>query len=95
MIKTYKNAKTQRVHESGNPKGFKGLNGERAEKVLDILAAADNLNALPALAGYRVHKLSGDRAGQWSITVNLPWSVCFTPSKDGWTDVEIVDYHKG
>lgn len=93
MIKTYKNSKTKRVHETGTSRGFKGLNGERAARILDLLEAADSLNDLPTLNSYRLHKLSGDRKGQWSITVNLPWAVCFTPSKDGFTNVEITNYH--
>jgi addiction module HigA family antidote len=24
-----------------------------------------------------LHKLSGDRAGQWAMTVNCPWPICF------------------
>ncbi len=94
MIKKYKNAKTRRVHETGHPKGFKGLDGKRAVRVLSLLAAADTLKELPRLASYRLHKLSGDRAGQWSLTINLPWVVCFTPDRGGgWRDVEITDYH--
>jgi plasmid maintenance system killer protein len=35
----------------------------------------------------------GDRRGQWAITVNGPWRICFR-FKDGNADeVEIVDYH--
>ena len=94
MIKNYKNAKTRRVHETGGAKGFKGLDGRRAVRVLNLLAATDTLKDLPRLASYRLHKLTGDRAGQWSLTINLPWVVCFTLDKDnGWRDVEITDYH--
>ncbi len=94
MIKSYKNAKTRRVHETANPRGFKGLDGQRAVRVLNLLGAADRLNELPRLASYRLHKLAGDRAGQWSLTINLPWVVCFTPDgAGGWRDVEITDYH--
>ncbi len=69
MIKNYKNAKTRRVHETGDPKGFKGLDGERAVRVLNLLAVADTLKDLPRLASYRLHKLGGGRAGQWSLTI--------------------------
>jgi proteic killer suppression protein len=24
-----------------------------------------------------LHKLTGDRAGQWAMTVNGPWRICF------------------
>ena len=94
MIKSYRNAKSRRVHESGKPKGFTGLDGQRAVRVLNLLAAADRLSDLPRLASYRLHKLSGNRAGQWSLTVNLPWVICFRPDgAGGWRDVEITDYH--
>ena len=94
VIKAYKNAKTRRVHETSSSKGFKGLDGERAVRVLNLLVAAETLNELPRLASYRLHKLSDDRAGQWSLTVNLPWVVCFTPDDaGGWHNVEITDYH--
>lgn len=94
VIKSYRNAKTRRVHDTGAPKGFKGLDGPRAVRVLNLLAAADRLRDLPRLASYRLRKLRGDRARQWSLTVNLPWVVCFTPDRaGGWRDVEITDYH--
>ncbi len=94
MIKGYKNAKTRKVFETGKPKGFRGLDGKRAVRVLNLLNNAVTLDALPNLAAYRLHKLSKGRKGQWSLTVNLPWVVCFTPAKGGgWENVEITDYH--
>lgn len=94
MIKSYRNAKTRKVHQTGNPKGFRGLNGKRAALLLDVLDAAEAIDQLPRLAAFRLHKLSRDRKGQWSMTINLPWVVCFTPLKGGgWVEVEIVDYH--
>ena len=94
MIRTYKNAATRRIHETGNPRGFSGLDGRRAVRVLDLLEAADRVVDLPKLAAYRLHKLSKNRKGPWSLTINLPWVVCFTPAKGGgWDDVEICDYH--
>jgi len=94
MINGYKNNKTRRVHQTGEPRGFSGLAADRAVRVLNLLENADNLRELPTLASYRLHKLSRDRKGQWSLTINLPWVVCFTPAKQGgWDDVEIIDYH--
>ena len=94
VIKGYRNAKTRRVRETGRPRGFKGLDGARAARVLNLLNNAVTLDDLPRLAAYRLHKLGRDRKGQWSMTVNLPWVVCFTPAAGGgWTDVEIVDSH--
>ncbi len=94
MIRNYGNARTRKVHETGKPKGFRGLNGKRAVRVLNLLNNTEALTDLPDLAAYRLHKLSRKRKGQWSLTVNLPWAVCFTPARGGgWENVEITDYH--
>jgi len=93
-IKAYKNAAARKVHETGKTKGFKGLDGNRAVRVLNILENTTTIKELPTLAAYRFHKLKGNRQGQYSLTVNLPWVVCFTPAKGGgWEKVEITDYH--
>jgi toxin HigB-1 len=38
-------------------------------------------------------KLTGDRAGQYSIRINQHWRICFVWTDAGPEDVEIVDYH--
>ena len=58
-----------------------------------MLSAATRLEDLRALPGNRLEKLTGDRAGQWSIRVSRQWRLCFR-WEDGHTyDVELVDYH--
>jgi proteic killer suppression protein len=42
-----------------------------------------------------LHKLKGDRKGQWAMTVNDRWRICFQFRKGDAHDVEIVDYHRG
>jgi proteic killer suppression protein len=37
--------------------------------------------------------LTGNRRGQHSIRINEQWRICFTWTKEGPADVEIVDYH--
>ena len=93
MIKSFKNAKTRKVHGAGKPKGFKGLDGKWAVEVFDMLETNNSLDDLPRLASYGLHALKGNRKGQWAMTINGPWRVCFTPSEEGWENVEIVDYH--
>ena len=39
--------------------------------------------------------LSGNRAGQWAMTVNGPWRICFRFKNGDAHDVEITNYHKG
>ncbi len=94
MIKSYRNAKTRKVHETGLAKGFKGLDGGLAADQMDMLHGVSSLSQIKPLASIGLHKLKGGRRRQWAICVNGPWRICFTPDKDGgWSEVEIVDYH--
>lgn len=91
MIKGFKCKKTERLFNGRQVRRFSGFT-RQAEKRLRILDAADTLEALRALPSNRFELLSGDRAGQYSIRVNMQWRVCFVWD-EGATEVEIVDYH--
>jgi plasmid maintenance system killer protein len=39
--------------------------------------------------------MTGDRQGQWAMTVNDRWRICFEFRKGDAHEVEIVDYHRG
>jgi proteic killer suppression protein len=63
---------------------------------MDLLAAldaAERLSDLSPLKSVGLHKLSGDRAGQWAVKANGPWRICFRFEDGHAHDVEIVDYH--
>jgi proteic killer suppression protein len=92
MIKSWANSSTRRFAEDGKDK-FSGLDTEAAMDLLAALNAATTLADLSPLKALGLHKLSGDRRGQWAMTVNGPWRLCFRfHDGDAW-DVEIVDYH--
>jgi predicted ATPase len=42
-----------------------------------------------------LHKLKGDRRGQWAMTVNERRRICFEFRKGDAHEVDIVDYHRG
>lgn len=68
------------------------------EGAIDLLLAlnlATSLNDLSPMRSVGLHKLKGDRRGQWAMTVNSPWRICFTFRAGDAFDVEIVDYHRG
>lgn len=43
--------------------------------------------------GLRPHALTGDRRGQWSVTVSANWRIVFAFEGEDVTDVDLVDYH--
>jgi proteic killer suppression protein len=92
MIKSWANNSTRRFAEEGKSK-FSGLDEEAAIDLLASLEAASSLADLSPLKSVGLHKLGGNRKGQWAMTINGPWRICFRfADGDAW-DVEIVDYH--
>ena len=57
------------------------------------LDAAKTLDDLGHLRSIGLHKLSGDRAGYWAVTINGRWRLVFRFHAGDAHEVEIVDYH--
>ena len=70
------------------------MDSDAAEDLLAALDGATSLRDLSPLKSVGLHKLTGDRKGQWAMTVNGPWRVCFKFKAGDAYDVQIVDYHK-
>jgi len=64
-----------------------------ARRKLNLLDAADQLSDLRVPPSNHLEKLSGKRAGQYTIRINDQWRICFTWNNGAAYDVEIVDYH--
>jgi plasmid maintenance system killer protein len=62
-------------------------------ELLAILNAAERLDHISPLKSVSLHPLKGNRRGQWAITVNGPWRICFRFKGGVAYEVEIVDYH--
>ena len=64
----------------------------RIRRRLDVLDAADSLQAL-GLPGFRLHPLSGDMSGRYSIRVTGNWRITFRFENGDVFDVDLEDYH--
>ncbi len=80
------------MFETGRSK-FGGLNVGLALEMLALLDAAPSLAPLAALRSAGLHKLKGDRSGQWALSLNGPWRICFRYRNGDVYEVEVVDYH--
>ncbi len=92
MIKSWGDSATRRFAEAGKSK-FSGLDEEAAMDLLAVLDATTSLRDISPLKSTGLHKLKGDRKGQWAMTVNGPWRICFRFSDGNAWQVQIVDYH--
>jgi toxin HigB-1 len=61
----------------------------RGLKRLDEIEQPEDMN----LPGYKLHKLTGDMAGFWSIFVSANWRIIFRFEEGGVLDVDFLDYH--
>jgi len=71
------------------------MDAEAAQDLIAALDAATSLSDLSPLKSVGLHKLTGSRKGQWAMSINGPWRICFKFKGEHAYDVDIVNYHKG
>ena len=83
----------KRFFLTGNSKGLVG-DVERLRAMLAFIAAAASLDELASPPNYGLHRLTGNRAGTWSMTVSRNWRLTFTVTQAATvTDLNLEDYH--
>lgn len=93
MIQTFRDKQTEAVFKGEKPRGIKPDLLKRARRKLQVLDAATNVADLRDPPGNRLHQLNEDREGQWSISVNDQYRICFEWGESGPENVEFTDYH--
>lgn len=93
MIKTFANKETQQVFVNGKSKRLLPDLIRRAIRRLEYIHWATNINDLRVPPSNRLHALKGNREGQYSISINNQWRICFRFIDGDAFDVEITDYH--
>lgn len=67
----------------------------KIEKMLSFLEVIETIEELQAVPFWRVHQLSGDRKGVFSMTISRNWRMTFRLDSDETTilDLDLEDYH--
>ena len=91
MIRSFRSADAQRIFRREGSRRFRSIERIVLRKLL-LLDASERLEDLRVPPANRLEKLSGDRAGQYSIRINQQWRLCFRWDDGAW-EVEIADYH--
>ena len=92
MIRRFRHKGVEQFFRSG---GTSGINAQYAARLRRLLTTL-NRSVGPAgmsLPGYRLHRLKGERAGQWAVSVSGNWRLVFEFEGDDATNVDLVDYH--
>lgn len=89
MIKSFKHKGLGQFYNTGSKSGIQPHHAAKLKILLTALNAAELPDDLKAPIAWRLHQLTGDFAGFWSLTVNGNWRVIFRFIEN---DVELVDY---
>jgi proteic killer suppression protein len=93
MIKSFRDKETEKVYSRERSTKLPGNIQQIALRKLRMINNAENINDLRIPPSNRLEKLSGDRAGQYSIRINDQWRICFSWKDNNAYYVEINDYH--
>lgn len=93
MIKSFKDKETEALYKRERSRRLPQDIQQVALRKLRMINNAATLNDLRVPPANRLEKLSGIRAGQYSIRVNDQWRVCFEWRGSDAHSVEVVDYH--
>ncbi|HMO95978.1 MAG TPA: type II toxin-antitoxin system RelE/ParE family toxin [Tepidiformaceae bacterium] len=93
MIASFRDRETEKVFLGRVSRRLPRDIQQTALRKLLILHAATTVEELRNPPGNRLERLSGDRAGQFSLRINDQWRICFSWKGQYASDVEITDYH--
>lgn len=93
VLRSFRDKDTEAIWHRQRSRKLDTPTQRAAWRKLAMLDAAETIGDLLVPPGNRLEKLSGDRAGQYSIRINRQWRICLWWSDAGPEDVEIVDYH--
>jgi toxin HigB-1 len=95
VIKTSADKHTRELYATGRSKKFPPEITRRAVRKLEYIDLASGLNDLSVPPDNRLHQLERNRKGQFSISVNDQWRICFRFLDGDAYDVEITDIIEG
>ena len=87
IIRSVTHRGLQRLIEDDNPRYLSSNLVSRIRNILSVLVLSDDMEGFISGAppGWRIHRLSGERQHQWSVSVSGNWRITFAES-DGYID---------
>jgi proteic killer suppression protein len=92
MIKSFKHKGLEKFYESGSTRGIQANHAKKLRMKLAALESAHSIDDMD-IPGYRLHQLTGDRKGIWTITVNANWRLTFEFEDGNVYILNYEDYH--
>ncbi|HEY9010432.1 MAG TPA: type II toxin-antitoxin system RelE/ParE family toxin [Devosia sp.] len=93
LVRSVRHKGLRRLLEEDDPRGIRADMVGRVRNILAALISARDMDAVKGPPGWRIHQLTGDRAGTWSISASGNWRITFTANGDEINDLDLEDYH--
>jgi proteic killer suppression protein len=92
-IRSFRHKGLRGLIEDDDTSGIRQDLVKRVRRVVTALVLAEDISKLLAPPGWRIHQLSGDRAGEWSVSVSGNWRIAFEVRDDEIWSLNLEDYH--
>ena len=92
-IRSIRHRGLKRFVEDDDDRGIRRDLVNRVRNILAALITAPDMSGVQGPPGWRIHQLTGDRAGTWSISVSGNWRITFDLERDEIYNLDLEDYH--
>jgi proteic killer suppression protein len=92
-IRSVRHRGLRRLIENDDTRGIGSDLVPRVRNILTVLISAADMRGVQGPPGWRVHRLSGDRAETWSISASGNWQITFELEGDEIRNLNLEDYH--
>lgn len=93
LIRSVRHRGLRRLLEDDDARGLRGDLVGRVRNILAALVSAADMDGVQGPPGWRIHQLTGDRAGTWSLSVSGNWRITFEIRNGEITNLDLEDYH--
>lgn len=94
QIDSIRHKALHRFAETGSTKGLPSGSVDRLRNMLGYIDAIASEEELYVPPNFGAHRLTGDRKGEWALTVTRNWRMTFRVNDAGAIeDMDLEDYH--
>lgn len=94
LIDSIRHKALHRFAETGSTRGLPSGSVDRLRNMLAYLAVVSTHEEFHTPPNFGAHRLTGDRKGEWALTVTRNWRMTFRINEAGAIqDMNLEDYH--
>ena len=92
-IRSIRHRGLRRLVETNDSREIRPDLVNRTRNIMTALIPATDVNSVTGPPGWRIHQLTGNRAGTWSISVSGNWRITFDMDTGDIANLDLEDYH--